>query len=206
MAKTVHLIGNGKSAGMFLKGEKKGLKVACNIPPFAIPGLYTSVLVDFKMMKAIDDGVIEVPGDWTLGARPKKYMEMRAPFYMKHAHQIKEFYTVLPKYVPNYTDFNCGHMATHYIMNKLKAEEIHMYGFDSIFAFDITSSSDSYMKSSRDNLNTERLTSRWRPIWKGMFNEFKDRKFVLYSTSASGHSHVPLPDNVEVVLNKKGKK
>lgn len=206
MSKIAHLIGNGKSAGMYKADQAKGLKILCNLPPFEVRNAYTTVMVDFKMMKSIDDGVLQVPGDWVLGARPKKYMEMKPAFHMKYASQIKEFYTVLPKYAPNYTDFNCGHMATHYIMNKLGCDEIHMYGFDSIFAFDITSSSDFYLKSSRDNLNTERLTSRWRPIWKGMFNEFKDKKFVLYSTSNSGHSHVPLPKNVEIVLNKKGKK
>lgn len=202
MSKVAHLIGNGKSAGLYT--PQKGLKIVCNLPPLEVPNIYTTVMVDFKMMKAIHDKHLVVPGDWVLGARPKKWMEIRPDFYMKYANQIKEFYTVLPKYAGNYTDFNCGHMASHYIANKLKCDEIHMYGFDSIFDFDITSSSDLYLKSSRDNNNTQRLTTKWRPIWTGIFNEFSNTKFVLYNRTGSP-SKIPLPSNVEVYVKKKGK-
>lgn len=200
MTTVAHLIGNGKSAGLYT--PQKGLKIVCNLPPMEVPNTYTTVMVDFKMMKAIHDKHLVVPGDWVLGARPKKWMELRPDFYVKYANQIKEFYTVLPKYAANYTDFNCGHMATHYIANKLKRTEIHMYGFDSIFDFDITSSSDLYLKSSRDNNNTQRLTTKWRPIWEGIFNEFKDVNFVLYNRTGSP-SKIKLPSNVDVFIPKK---
>ena len=129
---------------------------------------------------------------------------MKNDFYVKYSKQIKEFYLTLPKYAANYTDFNCGHMATHWIANKLKRKEIHMYGFDSIFEFDTTSMSDTFMESARDNLNTQRLTSKWRPIWHGIFNEFKDTQFILYHDV--GKSQVPLPKNVEVRDNNKGRR
>ena len=193
MNKTAHIIGNGPSATYYK--PSKGLKILNNLPPMAVNNAYTTVMVDFKMMKAIDDGVLSVPGDWVLGARPHKWMELRNDYYMKYSRQIKEFYKVLPKYAANYTDFNCGHMATHYTANKLKCEEIHMYGFDSIFGFDITSCSDFYLESSRDNMNTERLTRNWRPIWTGIFNEFKDTQFVIHDRH--GTSTIKMPPNVE---------
>lgn len=197
MTKVAHLIGNGKSASLYQ--PSKGLKILCNLPPFAVANAYTTVMVDFKMMKSIHDGVLSVPGDWVLGARPKKWMELKPNFYLKYSSQIKEFYTVLPKYAGNYTDFNCGHMACHYIANKLKCDEIHMYGFDSLFEFDITSASDMYLQSSRDNNNTQRLTTKWRPIWKGVFNEFPNTQFVLHRPKSYGDAKIPLPKNVEVV-------
>ncbi|MBC8475166.1 MAG: hypothetical protein H8D53_01840 [Bacteroidetes bacterium] len=195
MTKTAHVIGNGPSAGFYKPA--KGLKILNNLPPMAVNNVYATVMVDFKMMKAIHEGILTVPGDWVLGARPHKWMEIRNDFYMKYSRQIKEFYMVLPKYASNYTDFNCGHMATHYTANKLKCDEIHMYGFDSIFSFDITSSSDFYLESSRDNLNTERLTRNWRPIWKGLFNEFKDTQFVIHNRTTDT-SLIKMPKNVEV--------
>ena len=195
MTKTAHVIGNGPSAGFYKPA--KGLKILNNFPPMAVNNVYATVMVDFKMMKAIHEGILTVPGDWVLGARPHKWMEIRNDFYMKYSRQIKEFYMVLPKYASNYTDFNCGHMATHYTANKLKCDEIHMYGFDSIFGFDITSSSDFYLESSRDNLNTERLTRNWRPIWKGLFNEFKDTQFVIHNRTTDT-SLIKMPKNVEV--------
>lgn len=197
MTKVAHLIGNGKSASLYQ--PTKGLKILCNLPPFAVDNVYTTIMVDFKMMKSIHDGLLAVPGDWVLGARPKKWMELKPGFYLRYSPQIKEFYTVLPKYAGNYTDFNCGHMAGHYIANKLKCDEVHMYGFDSLFEFDITSSSDMYLQSSRDTTNTQRLTSKWRPIWNGIFKEFPNTKFVLYRPKSYGDAKIPLPKNVEIV-------
>jgi len=202
MGDVAHLIGNGKSSGFYV--PDKGLKVTCNLPPFEIANLYTTVMVDFKMMNAIHKGNITVPGDWVLGARPHKWMEMKNDFYIKYSTQIKEFYLVLPKYAANYTDFNCGHMATHWLANKMKRKHIHMYGFDSIFEFDTTSMSDTFMNSVRDNMNTERLTTRWRPIWNGIFREFKDTEFILYHDI--GKPSFKLPANVTVKTSNKGKR
>ena len=199
MTKVAHVIGNGDAAPMF-DHKAKGVRITCNLPPFSVEKVYASVMVDFKMMAALAEGSLQIPGEWVLGARPKKWMEMRPDFYMKHAHQVKEFYTVLPKYVPNYTDFNCGHMAVHYTANKLKADEVHMYGFDSLFDFNLRSCTDLYLFSNRDGMNNERLTRNWRPIWHNMFKEFPDTKFVLH------HKHnnlkFPQPNNVEVVVSK----
>lgn len=196
-----HIIGNGKSAAGYR--PDKGLKITCNLPPFAVENVYTTTIVDFKMCKAIDEGSVQIPGDWVLGARPRRYCEMFPNFRMKYASQMKEFYLKLPKYAKDYTAFNCGHMATHYAANKLKCDEIHMYGFDTIFAFDITSTSDLVLKSDRQTGNTQRLTNNWRPIWEGIFNEFKDKQFVLYYYKEV-EPLIKLPKNVEVVI--RGKK
>ena len=195
MSRTVHLIGNGDNATMYT--PSKGIKVTCNIPPFEVANVYTTCLVDFKMMKAMTEGSVVIPGEWTLGYRPKIWMEQRPEFYMKVAQNIKGFYLTLPEYVANYTDFNCGHMAAHYSANALKAEEIHMYGFDSIFDFNIRSCTDLYLNSDRSLSNNNRLANNWRPVWKNLFKEFPNTQFVLY------HEHndakIDLGKNVEVV-------
>jgi len=194
MSKVAHVIGNGDCAQMYKPA--KGLKVTCNLPPLTVHNVYTTFMVDFKMMKALDEGSVIVPGDWTLGARPKKWMEMRPDFYMKYAPQIKGFYTTLPEYVKNYTDFNCGHMAVHCVASKMEATEIHMYGFDSMFDFNLLSNSDFFLNSDRSNMNNNRLINNWRPVWQNMFKEFSDSQFILY------HKHpnikFPVPKNVEI--------
>jgi len=172
--RTVHIIGNGDSAVLYHEEPRKGLKLTCNLPPFAVPDAYATCMVDFKMMHTINTGVIDVPGEWILGARPKLYMEKHPIYYTKRAPQIKQFYTKLPKYAANYTDFNCGHMATYFSLEHLKAEVIHMYGFDSIFDFNLRSSTDFYITSDRGNMNNNRLTNNWRPLFNSMFKDFKD--------------------------------
>lgn len=187
MARVVHVIGNGDSASLYLREKRNGLKLACNQIPFEVPEKYATCMVDFKMMNAIDKRGLEVPGTWLLGYRPKVYMDKNPTFYMKRAQQIKEFYTHLPQYcwkdgVENmgegYTRFNCGHFAVHYACNKLKADTIHMYGFDSMFDFNMNSFSDLVLHSDRGNTNNNRLQSNWRPLWEGMFAEFPDVKFI----------------------------
>ena len=127
---------------------------------------------------------------------------------MRFGHKIKEFYTDLPPYAklePNetlgnmYTNFNCGHMAAHYAANKIKADEIHMYGFDSLFDMNLRSYTDFVLQSDRGATNNVRLADKWRPIWLGIFNEFKDTKFVLH------HNHDELKisklENIEVFVH-----
>ena len=194
--KVVHVIGNGDQASLYHHQQRTGMKLTCNIPPWPVPGAYGTVMVDFKMMRALNEGSLQIPGDWILGMRPKIWMDQKPTFYLKHSHQVKEFYTVLPKYVSNYTDFNCGHMAVHYAANKVKAEEIHMYGFASNFDFNMRSCSDFYLNSDRGNMNTNRLANNWRPVWSNMFKEFPNTHFIMH------HIHdavkFPVPDNVSV--------
>ena len=182
MRRVVHIIGNGGSSFLYNEEKRKGLKLGCNQIGFNIPEKYASCIVDYKFMQAMTANEITLPGQWILGFRPKHWMEMNPDYYMKVAHQVKEFYTELPKYAANYTDFNCGHMAAHYSANKLKADEIHLYGFDSIFDFNLNSASDLSLKSDRGSANNLRLADNWRPIWQSMFKEFSNTKFILHYT------------------------
>lgn len=193
--KEAHLIGNGKSAGLYLRSNPKGPVMTCNLPPFAVQAFATAI-VDFKMMRAIQKGEVIVPGDWVLGVRPKMHLEKNPSMYIKHSHQIREFYTTLPSYCPDYTDLTCGHFAAHYMCTKMPMDTLHMYGFDSLFDFDLTSSTDSYLSSDRDAKNTAKLTKNWRNVWPHLFAEFKDINFVLHSP----HSGIKIKttDNVTV--------
>ncbi len=195
MTRVAHVIGNGD--GAYLYKPTKGIKVTCNLPPFAVDNVYTTCMVDFKMMRAIAEGSVMVPGDWTIGYRPKKWCEMHPEFHMKYASQIRGFYTELPGYVDNYTDFNCGHMATHYAANELQADEVHMYGFDSLFDHNMRSCTDVYLNSDRSDGNNHRLMENWRPIWQKLFKEFPDTQFVLH------HDHdkikFKLSENVDII-------
>tara|TARA_B110000902_G_scaffold105895_1_gene125277 strand:- start:323 stop:943 length:621 start_codon:yes stop_codon:yes gene_type:complete len=200
----VNVLGNGDHAGLFKRGTP-GKLLICNMPPFEIPRseVHGTCMVDFKMMKALQEGRIQLDMyDWILGTRPKLWMEQSGTFYMKYSHLIKGFYTNVPKYAeagdPRMaaTNFNCGHMAVHYACNKMRAEEVHIYGFDSIFDMNLESFTDLILESDRSTGNTVRLAQNWRPIWTEMFKEFPNTKFHLY------HSHtnikIPISDNVEV--------
>ena len=110
MARTVHIIGNGDQAVRYK--PQKGTKITCNLPPFSVEGVYATCLVDFKIMHAMHMGEIAIPGDWILGFRPHKYLEMNPDLRIRWGSQIRDYFTEKPPYAPTLTDWNCGHMAT----------------------------------------------------------------------------------------------
>lgn len=208
----VNVLGNGDHAGLFKRGSP-GKLLICNMPPFEIPRkeVWATCMVDFKMMKALQEGKIQLDMyDWILGTRPRVWMEASGSFYLKYSHLIKGFYQHIPEYAARpgqslgqaATNFNCGHFAVHYACNKMKATEVHIYGFDSIFDMNLESFTDLILESDRSTQNTVRLADNWRPIWTEMFKEFPDVEFNLY------HSHnkikIPVTDNVKIhVVTKK---
>jgi len=201
MSKVFHVLGNGDKASLYQREKRVGTKLLCNMPPFEIDRkeIYATCMVDFKMMAALTEGSIKLDQyNWVLGTRPKIWMEQKHAFYMKYAPNIKEFYTTVPKYAVNATNFNCGHMAVHYAANRHKADEIHMYGFDTIFDFNMRSVTDVVLNSDRTQNNNYRLLNNWRPIWRDIFRQFPNTKFVLH------HNHdnlkIPKLDNMEIVV------
>lgn len=208
MVKRVNVLGNGDYSVLFSKDdERTGLNVICNMPPFPIPAsdVHATCMVDFKMMKALTEGSLNLDMyDWVLGVRPKKWMSMKPDFYMKHASHIKDFYLTVPKYAGNATNFNCGHMAVHYAANKMQADEVHMYGFDSLFDSSIRSVTDLYLQSDKGQNNSYRLMNIWRPLWLNLFSEFPNTTFVLHHI----HGQLRLPNppkNIQVCVHERTK-
>ena len=206
----VHIVGNGDKVSLMpeeLRHEREGKLLVCNIPPFEVSKAYACCIVDFKMMKNLKKEVINLDQfKWVLGNRPKIFMDANATFYIKHSWHIREFYTTVPKYCgprPDVaaTNFNCGHFASHYAAKKLKGDEIHLWGFDSIMDHNMRSMTDLVLPSDRNNTNNYKLLDVWRPIWTNIFKEFKDRTFVIHHDHAN--SKVKLPGNVKVEVHGK---
>ena len=96
----VNILGNGDNAGIFQRGTE-GKLLVCNMPPFELTKkeVFATVMVDFKMMKALTEGKIKLDMyDWILGTRPRKWMELRGDFYLRYAPNVKAFYQHVPKY------------------------------------------------------------------------------------------------------------
>ena len=58
MSKVVHIIGNGDQASLFHKEKRVGMKLTCNIPPWPVNGVYGTIMVDFKMMRALHKRIL----------------------------------------------------------------------------------------------------------------------------------------------------
>jgi hypothetical protein len=73
-----------------------------------------------------------------------------------------------------------------------------MFGFNSIFDFDMTSATDFYLESDRGDINNNRLANNWRGIWPQLFKEFPDTEFRLHHK----HANVKMecPPNVSIIV------
>jgi len=202
----VHVLGNGDSATLMpesVRNGQDGKLLICNQPPFTVKNVYACCLVDFKMMKALQEGSVNLDMyPWVCGNRPKMHMDKNPTFNIKHAHHIREFYTLVPKYcgptaAEAATNFNCGHMATHYAAKRHQPDEVHLYGFDSIFDHNMRSFTDLVLPSDRGKTNNFRLLDVWRPIWGHIFKEFSDVKFVLHHKHSN--AKVDFSSNVSIM-------
>ena len=204
----VNVLGNGDHWPLFERGAP-GKLLVCNMPPIDLESseVHATCMVDFKMMKALHDGKSDLGKyDWVLGTRPRKWMEMQPTFYLKYSQNIKGFHKHVPTYaqLPGHslaqaaTNYSCGHMAVDYACRVMKAKEVHLYGFDSMFDMNLKSHTDNFLESDRSALNTHRMASNWRPIWSKFFAEFDQTQFFIY------HSHdgikFKLPPNVQIVV------
>ena len=84
MKRTVHVVGNGDHAGYFWNEPRHGMRLCCNVPPFSVPNSYATIMVDFKMMKAINEGSVTIGGEWIIGMRPKIYMQNKPRLLQFH--------------------------------------------------------------------------------------------------------------------------
>lgn len=204
--KRVNVLGNGESARIFTKGTE-GLLLVCNMPPIELPAeeVFASCIVDYKMMKALQDGEVDLGMyDWILGTRPRRWMEKTPNFYLKYSQRIRAFHTHVPPYaqLPGHkleeaaTNYSCGHMATDYACRIMKATEVHLYGFDAMFDMNLNSYTDKFLNSDRSPLNVHRMASNWRPIWSAFFREFKNVQFVIHHTHPE--IKLKLPENARV--------
>ena len=194
MVDKIHILGNGPSWEFFkpYQEERDGRLLICNVPPMECDRVYACCIVDFKMMKNLMNGTINLDRyKWVLGNRPKIWMDKKPSWFIQHSHHIREFYTDVPKYCGKdpaqaATNFNCGHFATHYAARQHKPKEIHLWGFDSIMDHTMKSSTDDVLPSDRNRVNNFKLLEVWRPIWTNIFKEFEGKtNFVIHHSHSS---------------------
>jgi len=212
--KKLYILGNGDSAQLMpesIRLEREGKLIVCNLPPFEVDNVYATCIGDFKMMAALTEGSVNLDGyQWVLANRPKTWMDSNPSFYIKHSNHIREFYTHVPSYCdlgdPSLaaTNFNCGHLAAHYSAKRHQPDEIHMFGFDSIFDTNMRSYTDIVLSSDRAPSNNYKLLDNWRPIWNGIFKEFSNITFYLYNSHSN--AKINLPKNVKVMVSRPKKK
>ena len=156
-----HVIGNGDSNRLF--DASYGYVMACNIPTHT--HRYDAIV-------AIDTQLFRY-------AKEHDY-KFKKPVYTTQDHvnwAIKANLsgTFIAQFNPQYR-FNSGHHAVSYLSARPNCQTVHIWGFDSMWADDLTSQMDTKIKRpKRPNLN-----KTWRPHWLNIFQQHKFIKYIVH--------------------------
>jgi hypothetical protein len=156
----VHVIGNGASNSLFdAVGE---YRIACNIPQHSIP--YNALaIIDLVAVNWMRDNGWNPTKPVLCTQQVKDHAVKRN----REGHWFAEFNKV--------HRFSAGHHAV--LHHASMTPEVHMWGFDSIWANDFLSQVDAVIpRPNRPNLNLH-----WIPHWRSVFKQHEDTLFFIHA-------------------------
>lgn len=169
----VHIIGNGASNSLFDVDAE--YRIACNIPQHGIQ--YNCLaIIDIVVVNWMKDNNYQpnVPIMCTNKVKEHAVKQNRNGHWFD-VFEIKHRYSA-------------GHHAVEH--HASMTDEIHLWGFDSIWTNEYASQMDTLVpRGRRPNLNQQ-----WLPHWQNIFADAKNTQFIIH---APEHAQLPtLGDNV----------
>lgn len=149
------VLGNGPSKEYF---DRKGdYVVGCNIPgdEFSVDA---TVICDEEIVWVLknDPSLIECPVIVSTKAYEKmKELRIDGHFDIHHVFDVKDWH-------------NSAHYAAEFLL-EFGCDELNVWGCDSIFKDDISSTTDVFVKKTPD---TERFVKHWRKVWNSIFERY----------------------------------
>jgi len=164
MAKIINIVGNGSSSRLF---KHMGLfTVACNIPPKNI---------QYNTLSIIDNQPIL----WMKTNSWQPRVPVLCTESVKNMAQSKGRTGDWRAVYEKTSRWNSGHHAVKYFCETQSVDQIHLWGFDSVYTEDLTSVQDSVIiRHRRPNLN-----QHWRPIWNTLFDSFPNTEMIFHTNT-----------------------
>lgn len=157
------VLGNGPSNQSY---DRSGdFVLGCNIPNerFSVDA---TVVCDEEIIWILksDPSLITCPLILSTKAYEKlKELRLEDKFVIHHVFKPKEWYNTAHYAAEYLAEFGCSH--------------INIWGCDSIFENDISSSTDAYVK--KEDKVGDRFTKQWRRIWNDIFASYSNVNFVV---------------------------
>lgn len=157
------ILGNGPSKHAYdLSGD---YVLGCNIPSAEF-SVDATVICDEEIIWILyqKPDLVQCPIIISTKAYEKmKQLRIDSNYYIHHVFKPKEWY-------------NTAHYAAEYLV-EFGCDEIDIWGCDSIFSNDISSSTDEYVK--KEDPVGDRFTKHWRRIWNDIFESYVNIKFKV---------------------------
>jgi hypothetical protein len=157
------VLGNGPSKHLY---DRSGdFTLGCNIPgkEFSVDA---TVICDEEIIWILknDPTVIDCPLIISNKAFEKlKELRLEKHFVIHHVFKAREWY-------------NTAHYAAEYLA-EFGCDQIDVWGCDSIFENNISSTTDVYVK--KEDTVGDRFTRQWRRIWNEIFDSHSNIKFTV---------------------------
>jgi hypothetical protein len=155
------ILGNGPSREYY---DRQGdFVLGCNIPgdEFSVDA---TVICDEEIVWILksDPTLVDVPVIVSTKAWEKmKELRIDSLFTIHHVFKPKDWY-------------NTAHYAAEFLA-EYGCNEVNVWGCDSIFKNDITSTTDKYVP--KEDTSGDRFTKQWRRIWNDIFDSYSTIKF-----------------------------
>ena len=174
---TAHVIGNGESNSLYT--PQSGTIMVCNIPKHNHP---------FDLYSIIDTRVIQYLMKEKLELLDKPVWGTQVVKDFAKKNKIKgEFLHVYE----NIHRYNSGHHAVFWLSKKYN--EIHIWGFDSMWSDDLLSQMDDRVKRPK----RPPLNKQWRPHWNNLFKKYPLVKYYIHQPTNT--ETVEWSKNVETI-------
>lgn len=155
------ILGNGPSRDYY---DRRGDYVlGCNIPSDKY-SVDATVICDEEIVWVLknDPSLIEVPIIVSTKVWEKmKELRIDKLFTIHHVFKPKDWY-------------NTAHYAAEFLA-EYGCNEINVWGCDSIFQDDISSTTDKYVH--KEDTKGDRFTKQWRRVWNDIFDSYSTVKF-----------------------------
>jgi hypothetical protein len=183
MIDTIHILGNGPSISLFNRDDwpSEHEFIGCNFSNTELCPDYT-VIVDVKpIMKLFEGYKLSIPA--VISDRCVKYIEKDNGGWRKLASDAINVIDTIEMIHKNGWKYpmNSGHHATLYGIKKHGHElkTIYLWGFDSFWTHDISSSSDVHFRNSTAPRIREPVTTEWRKYWNEIMKEHSSINFII---------------------------
>ena len=187
----IHILGNGPSLLNFDKST--GIRVGCN---FAQPDLNPdwTMIADIKPVKKLYEGY-QLVCPAVLSERANDYIHKKTIKLSEDRIQIRRVVPFI-KYedIHEKWGMNSAQHAVHYALEENQADEVHLWGCDSLWSTNIESSTDALVHKDLVFMNSQNIYFTWRDYWNRIFEDNPKTIFVVHGPEKPDLKHA---DNYE---------
>lgn len=178
--KNIHILGNGSSISLFDRNSNNNddVFVGCNFSSPELNPNYVSI-IDMSAMVQISKGT-ECIFPAIVAERCASYAEKNK---LKNIEIIDVFPLIKIRKIDRHIPMNSGQHATIYSIEKNQEDvnDIHLWGFDSFWTDDISSSSDKIVVKNKTKINP-RIARIWHKYWNYIFSKkYPNKNFFIHS-------------------------